>query len=466
MASNYCETICISIGECIDTTAEQQLFNSVTTDTQTVEEQLRSYQAAIASASAIDAFDGLKESVDSFAEYQTTVQEALTTGQLTIEQYESLIAIAPEYADALEMQGQQITLNAEKTQELVEARNDEIAADVKAQRSNARVAYIRNSAVLEDLIDKYNKLSSVERQSHDGVALAEQIDNLLAEQTELSNTIDKYALLESQLSEVAQAYKNYEAAINYASPEDHWEIGFGAVEDLNEGLNSGKMGTAEFQAALDLAIPDDVYKDLETEAEQAQAVTDYVSNVLNPFFTEDEVTGMQRFLDEAVKLGALEKSFDENGVAEYATKLWENLLVTVAFAEGPIYEKVAMDHNGIVTVPGRVLQRITPDNRLGKIIFTGTAPNIRRITVDLPYRVLGPSDDADLSKLYAQWPVFNAQTHYDFPSVGYPNVIYKAESEHMLYQWIDSENRYDPLTTGSSIDNVTLINGGDAYGNA
>ena len=337
----------------INTTGEQQLFNSVTTDTQTVEEQLRSYQAAIASASAIDAFDGLKESVDSFAEYQTTVQEALTTGQLTIEQYESLIAIAPEYADALEMQGQQITLNAEKTQELVEARNDEIAADVKAQRSNARVAYIRNSAVLEDLIDKYNKLSSVERQSHDGVALAEQIDNLLSEQTELSNTIDKYALLESQLSEVAQAYKNYEAAMNYASPEDHWEIGFGAVEDLNEGLNSGKMGTAEFQAALDLAIPDDVYKDLETEAEQAQAVADYVSNVLNPFFTEDEVTGMQRFLDEAVKLGALEKSFDENGVAEYATKAnitWEDFAdtmgMTVPMLEAMIGMFDAYDFDG------------------------------------------------------------------------------------------------------------------------
>ena len=337
----------------INTTGEQQLFNSVTTDTQTVEEQLRSYQAAIASASAIDAFDGLKESVDSFTEYQTTVQEALTTGQLTIEQYESLIAIAPEYADALEMQGQQITLNAEKTQELVEARNDEIAADVKAQRSNARVAYIRNSAVLEDLIDKYNKLSSVERQSHDGVALAEQIDNLLAEQTELSNTIDKYALLESQLSEVAQAYKNYEAAMNYASPEDHWEIGYGAVEDLNEGLNSGKMGTAEFQAALDLAIPDDVYKDLETEAEQGQAVADYVSNVLNRFFTEDEVTGMQNFLDQAVELGALEKSFDENGVAEYATKAditWEKFAdtmgMTVPMLEAMIGMFDAYDFDG------------------------------------------------------------------------------------------------------------------------
>lgn len=337
----------------IDTTAEQQLFNSVTTDTQTLAEQVRSYQAALASASAIDAFDGLKESVDSFAEYQTTVQEALTTGQLTIEQYESLIAIAPEYADALEMQGQQITLNAEKTQELVEARNDEIAADVKAQRSNARVAYIRNSAVLEDLIDKYNKLSSVERQSHDGVALAEQIDNLLAEQTELSNTIDKYAILESQLSEVAQAYKNYEAAMNYASPEDHWEIGYGALEDLNEGLNSGKMGTAEFQAALELAVPDDVYKNLDTLDEQGQAIADYVSHI-NRYFTEDEVTGMQRFLDDAVKLGALEKSFDENGVAEYATKAnisWEEFAdtmdMTVPLLEAMIgmYDAYTLDGN-------------------------------------------------------------------------------------------------------------------------
>lgn len=316
----------------IDTTAEQQLFSSVTTDTQTVAEQIRSYQAAIASASAIDAFEGIKESADSFAEYQTTVQEALTTGQLTVEQYESLIAIAPEYADALEMQGQQITLNAEKTQELVAARNEEIASDAKAQRSKARVAYIRNAAVLEDLIDQYNKLSDAERQSQQGMALSNQIDNLIAQQNELSNVANKYALIEAQMSEVAQAYKNYEAAMNYASPEDHWEIGYGALEDLNEGLNSGKMGTAEFQAALDLAIPDDVYKDLETEAEQGQAVADYVSNVLNPFFTEDEVTGMQRFLDEAVKLGALEKSFDENGVAEYATKAditWEEFADTM-----------------------------------------------------------------------------------------------------------------------------------------
>lgn len=316
----------------IDTTAEQQLFNSVTTDTQTVAEQIRSYQAAIASTSAIDAFEGIKESADSFAEYQTTVQEALTTGQLTVEQYESLIAIAPEYADALEMQGQQITLNAEKTQELVAARNEEIVSDAKAQRSKARVAYIRNAAVLEDLIDQYNKLSDAERQSQQGMALSNQIDNLIAQQNELSNVANKYALIEAQMSEVAQAYKNYEAAMNYASPEDHWEIGYGALEDLNEGLNSGKMGTAEFQAALDLAIPDDVYKDLETEAEQGQAVADYVSNVLNPFFTEDEVTGMQRFLDEAVKLGALEKSFDENGVAEYATKAditWEEFADTM-----------------------------------------------------------------------------------------------------------------------------------------
>lgn len=316
----------------IDTTAEQQLFNSVTTDTQTVAEQIRSYQAAIASTSAIDAFEGIKESADSFAEYQTTVQEALTTGQLTVEQYESLIAIAPEYADALEMQGQQITLNAEKTQELVAARNEEIASDAKAQRSKARVAYIRNAAVLEDLIDQYNKLSDAERQSQQGMALSNQIDNLIAQQNELSNVANKYALIEAQMSEVAQAYKNYEAAMNYASPEDHWEIGYGALEDLNEGLNSGKMGTAEFQAALDLAIPDDVYKDLDTLDEQGQAIADYVSNVLNPFFTEDEVTGMQSFLDEAVKLGALEKSFDENGVAEYATKAditWEEFADTM-----------------------------------------------------------------------------------------------------------------------------------------
>lgn len=47
--------------------------------------------------------------------------------------------------------------------------------------------------------------------------------------------------------------------------------------------------------------------------------------------------------------------------------------------------------------------------------------------------------------------VVNVLTHYDFPSIGKSNVIYKAEQEKILYQWNTEKLKYEPLTTGENI---------------
>lgn len=63
--------------------------------------------------------------------------------------------------------------------------------------------------------------------------------------------------------------------------------------------------------------------------------------------------------------------------------------------------------------------------------------------------------------------VFNAQTHYDFPSIGKVNTIYKAESEQKIYQWNSTKLIYEPLNvSGSSVIDIELINGGNANGNS
>lgn len=64
-------------------------------------------------------------------------------------------------------------------------------------------------------------------------------------------------------------------------------------------------------------------------------------------------------------------------------------------------------------------------------------------------------------------PVVNADTHYDFPSVGSTDVIYKAQSEKLLYQWNPDELKYDILGEASvGIDpvDIQIIHGGDASG--
>ena len=72
---------------------------------------------------------------------------------------------------------------------------------------------------------------------------------------------------------------------------------------------------------------------------------------------------------------------------------------------------------------------------------------------DLPY--MGESE------------VFNAQTHYDFPSIGKVNTIYKAETEQQVYQWNPTKLAYEPLNVSSgSVLDINLINGGNANGNS
>lgn len=61
--------------------------------------------------------------------------------------------------------------------------------------------------------------------------------------------------------------------------------------------------------------------------------------------------------------------------------------------------------------------------------------------------------------------VFNAETHYDFPSIGSVNTIYKAQSERKIYQWNDSELKYEVLSEIElTIEDLEIIHGGNANG--
>lgn len=62
--------------------------------------------------------------------------------------------------------------------------------------------------------------------------------------------------------------------------------------------------------------------------------------------------------------------------------------------------------------------------------------------------------------------VQNFATHYDFPSVGRENVIYKAEEEKLLYQWNTVELKYEKIGSAdegsADLSNVKVIHGGNA----
>lgn len=61
--------------------------------------------------------------------------------------------------------------------------------------------------------------------------------------------------------------------------------------------------------------------------------------------------------------------------------------------------------------------------------------------------------------------VYNAQTHFDFPSIGSADVIYKAESERKIYQWNEAQLRYEVLSEIEiTMQDLEVIHGGNANG--
>lgn len=61
----------------------------------------------------------------------------------------------------------------------------------------------------------------------------------------------------------------------------------------------------------------------------------------------------------------------------------------------------------------------------------------------------------------------NYSTHYDFPSIGNSNYLYKAESEDKIYQWNSSYLTYSVISSmEGTVDDIDLIHGGNANGTA
>lgn len=61
--------------------------------------------------------------------------------------------------------------------------------------------------------------------------------------------------------------------------------------------------------------------------------------------------------------------------------------------------------------------------------------------------------------------VVNKQTHYDFPSIGRENVIYKAEAEKTIYQWNTTALKYEPIGSteiSGDLSDIEIIHGGNA----
>lgn len=258
-----------------------------------------------ANSVTIDADTAVKNVTTTISAVTAALQAQTTGVGVTAENFKALTDADKDYADCLKYVNGTMQINTEKAKELTDKKIEEAKATVRVARSQAQLKYAENKqelSRLNDALKKNNDLSE-EQQS----TLKEAISNREQENKKLREQCQNYELLYSQLVQVSGAYQDWLNAQNATEAGTMYNDAIQAYDAIKDALESGKIGTQKYKAAIEFLVPKNV---------DENAVQQYV-DTLKKYLTDDS-KGITNFLNDAVKAGLMEE--DNSGYVAIAGK--------------------------------------------------------------------------------------------------------------------------------------------------
>lgn len=233
------------------------------------------------------AFDGAVNSSNDLLSQIGTVNSALSsqgTGQSL--DYDAFTDEGmADYQSALEYVNGTMQLNAEKVRELAKAKVEEQIATNDATKAQKQSDYLKNASEIETLRKKIEDNNYATGESADSIQA--QIDGLLQSNDAIVKQCGQLDLLNASLRESIGAYQAWKDAQNTSESGDMFDDTLTALEtidDVTKNTDSdlyGRVGREDYQASLDLVIPETVNK------EDTDAVNNYLDSIYS-MFTHDE----------------------------------------------------------------------------------------------------------------------------------------------------------------------------------
>lgn len=258
-----------------------------------------------ANSVTIDADTAVKNVTTTISAVTAALQAQTTGVGVTAENFKALTDADKDYADCLEYVNGTMQINTEKAKKLTDKKIEEAKATVRVARSQAQLKYAENKqelSRLNDALKKNNNLSE-EQQS----TLKEAISNREQENKKLREQCQNYEVLYSQLVQVSRAYQDWLNAQNATEAGTMYNDAIQAYDAIKDALESGKIGTQKYKAAIEFLVPKSV---------DENAVQQYV-DTLKKYLTDDS-KGITNFLNDAVKAGLMEE--DSSGYVAIAGK--------------------------------------------------------------------------------------------------------------------------------------------------
>lgn len=262
-----------------------------------------------------------KNLISGISSAQDILSSQTTGTSLSIEDFNS--EELEDYRSALEYTNGTMQLNAEKVNEIVKAKSQEQIEINNTNKAMAQSTYLDNAAQIEKLRQKIKDKNFAEGESEKSIK--NNIDALLEENGTIKLNCDAYDLMNASLQEATDAYHNWLNAQNAAQSGDMFDDTLDAINRINETLNDtdseyyGRVGRTDYQAALNLIIPDTV------NSEDEAKVNAYLKSIYDMFTYDDNGNraglNIENFCQKAVDKGlmVLDKSTDSYQIAGQKT---------------------------------------------------------------------------------------------------------------------------------------------------
>ena len=273
---------------------------------------------------AVTDIASITSAYESYASALQIVNESIFDGQaISDDYYDSLktyladVTVGEEsFSDAVDTTNGKVIKNTRLLRNLVAQKKKEQKATVSAAKAQSQLQYTKIVRQLQQAV----KAMALDYQAYGHVTQA-TYDNISAMRDQIQaikNAVREYAILELKLSDVTNAYDEFESAKTRDAELSYGDSMIEMLQTISDGFLTGKVGSEAFKAACEALVPDSVIADCETFEERLDAIDNYFENSkFADYFTIDDdgnfsigIKNIQAFIEDAKEVGAFIQNAD------------------------------------------------------------------------------------------------------------------------------------------------------------
>ena len=256
-------------------------------------------QTQDANEKMVSSYDDAVKSVSDLKSELGVINGAISeqgySGNLSVDTYDSLIAISKDYAACVEYQNGALQLNAEKANMLFEAKSELQKAEIELKKITEAAKWKENADEIARLTKEYDGLDET---------IAAKIKSLEKENDGIEANLIGYDLQIAAIEELTSAYGRWKAVSESDNSDSMYKDIQKAYEAIKDAQKTGQTGVGNvvYQAAVELLVPEeeDVSKYMST---LKRYITDG-SNGLNNFVTDMVTEGLMTKTGDHVEMVA------------------------------------------------------------------------------------------------------------------------------------------------------------------